>query len=376
MLLEAVVRFDDRGRTAFGGDGVAAHGVDLRYDCDVQPGVGLDCGDRRTQTGRAAADHDDVVLGNLVHLVCFPIRPSIYPPPPPCRPGLVILAGSRISSSSFSLSDNCSRATSRMLRPVAAAIFAISAALSYPTTGARAVASISPRSTSSVRRGPDRDFVAEARYWLAETYYRLDRFQQADALFRQVAGGQRTSEFAVWSLHSSGWTALRLNQMARARDTFTQFQTATPSVLEAWARHGLGLANYALGRHDEAVAAWTGLASRGAPAPLARDVSFWLGEALGRAGQYEQSVRELTLFVRGGPHPLLEAGWARLGWWSLAAERYLDSTTAFRAYLASSRSVGPERQLVEAGAPPAPVSPPTPGAANNSPPRRRRPPPL
>ena len=202
---------------------------------------------------------------------------------------------------------------------------------------------------AAVRRGSDRDFVTEARYWLAETYYRLDRFQQADTLFRQVAGGPRTSEFAVWSLHSSGWTALRLNQMARARDTFAQFQTATPLVLEAWARHGLGLANYALGRHDEAVAVWTALASRGAPAPLARDVPFWLGEALGRAGQYERSVRELTLFVRGGPHPLLEAGWARLGWWSLVADRSADSATAFRAYLASPKSGGSERQWVEAG---------------------------
>src|SRR2546430_15218795 len=144
MLIEAVVRFDDRGRTAFGGDGVAAHGVDLRDDCDVQPGVGLDCGDRGTQTGRAAADHDDVVLGNLVHLVCCPIRPSIYPPPPPCRPGLVILAGSRISSRSFSLSDNCSRATSRMLPPVAAAIFPISAPLSNPATGAMSSCRMTP----------------------------------------------------------------------------------------------------------------------------------------------------------------------------------------------------------------------------------------
>src|SRR3989454_10991658 len=125
------------------------------------------------------------------------------------------------------------------------------------------------------------------------------------------ASGPRTSEFAVWSLHSSGWTALRLNQMARARDTFTQFQTATPSVLEAWALHGLGLANYALGRHDEAVAAWTALASRGAPARLARDVSFWLGEAAGGAGPDERSVREPTPFVRGGPPPLLEGGWGR-----------------------------------------------------------------
>ena len=46
---------------------------------------------------------------------------------------------------------------------------------------------------------------------------------------------------------------------------------------------------------------------------------------------------------------MLEAGWARLGWWSLAAERYPESISAFRAYLASPRSNGPERPWVEAG---------------------------
>ena len=85
-----------------------------------------------------------------------------------------------------------------------------------------------------MRRGAgDRDLVTEARYWLGETYYRLNRFQQADTLFNQIAGGPKTAAFTVWSLHSSGWTALRLNQMARARDIFAQFQTATPPELEA-----------------------------------------------------------------------------------------------------------------------------------------------
>jgi len=199
---------------------------------------------------------------------------------------------------------------------------------------------------SAARRG-ERELATEARYWLGETYYRLDRMQQADALFRQVASGPK-SDFALWSLFSSGWTALRLNQAARARDTFVQFQTATPPELEAWSRHGLGLANYALGRHDEAVAAWSSIGNR-APAGLARDITFWLGEALGRSGQYDRSAKELTTFVRGGPHPLLEAGWARLGWWTLAAERYPESITAFRQYLASPRSNGPERPWVEAG---------------------------
>ena len=133
-----------------------------------------------------------------------------------------------------------------------------------------------------MRSGKERDLLTEARYWLAETYYRLDRFQQADALFRQVARGPKTADFSVWSLHSSGWTALRLNDMSRARDTFAQFQAANPPELEAWARHGLGLANYALGRHDEAVAAWTALASRAGLAGA--DVSFWLGKRSGASG--------------------------------------------------------------------------------------------
>src|SRR4029434_6799979 len=200
---------------------------------------------------------------------------------------------------------------------------------------------------AAARRGTERDLVTEARYWLGETYYRLARAQQADTLFRQVASGPK-SDFAVWSSFSSGWTALRLNQATRARDTFAQFRAATPPELEAWSRHGLGLANYALGRHDEAVAAWSSLGNR-APASLSRDVTFWLGEALGRAGQDDRFAPELTTVVRGGPHPLLEAGWARLGWWSLAAERYPESISAFRAYLASPRSNGPDRPWVEAG---------------------------
>jgi tetratricopeptide (TPR) repeat protein len=201
---------------------------------------------------------------------------------------------------------------------------------------------------AAIRSGKERDLLTEARYWLAETYYRLDRIQQADGLFRQVARGPKTADFTVWSLHSSGWTALRLNDMPRARDTFAQFQSATPAELEAWARHGLGLANYALGRHDDAVAAWTALAAH-APAPLVRDVSFWLGEALGRVGQYDRSIAALTQFVRGGPHPLLDSGRARLGWWSLAAEKYPESVAAFRSYLTSPTGNGPERPWVEAG---------------------------
>src|SRR5262249_47126130 len=86
-----------------------------------------------------------------------------------------------------------------------------------------------------------------------------------------------------------------------------------------------------------------------APASLARDVSFWVGEALGRVGQYDRAVTTLTQFVQGGPHPLLDSGRARLGWWGLAAEKYPQSVAAFRSYLTSPPGNGPERPWVEAG---------------------------
>src|SRR3989442_10772925 len=208
----------------------------------------------------------------------------------------------------------------------------------------------------AVRSGSERDLVLEARYWLGETYWQLGRVEPADRLFRQVVqAAPKASDFALWATHSGGWTALGLGDATRARGTFAQLLSgAVPVTMGPWARHGLALASYALGRHEEAVAAWEMLRSRGAPVALARAVGFWLGESLGRIGQYDRAATELERFVTGGPHALLDAGRLRLGWWSLAAGRAKQSADAFRAYLTpSSPSAAPrtgtERDWAEAG---------------------------
>ena len=59
--LERVVGPRDRRRAALGGDGVAAHRVDLGDERDRDLGIGLDRGDRGAQAGAAAADDDEVV---------------------------------------------------------------------------------------------------------------------------------------------------------------------------------------------------------------------------------------------------------------------------------------------------------------------------
>jgi hypothetical protein len=61
MLVQAVVDSCHAGSAALGGDGVAAHGIDLGDDPDAEVGVLLGDGYRGAQPGAAAADHHNVV---------------------------------------------------------------------------------------------------------------------------------------------------------------------------------------------------------------------------------------------------------------------------------------------------------------------------
>jgi tetratricopeptide (TPR) repeat protein len=204
---------------------------------------------------------------------------------------------------------------------------------------------------SAARPGAERDILREARYWLGETYYRLSRIEEADWLFRQVATDSPRAEFGVWAQHSSGWTALRVGDAARARDAFTAVLSGpVPSSIEAWARHGLGLAHYALGRHQEAEQAWALALQRGTPVMLGRDILFWHGEALGRIGEPGRAEADLKRFVDGGAHALIPTAQLRLAWWALAAKHAPEAVAAFRAYLSHPVSLtGKEREWGEAG---------------------------
>jgi len=201
---------------------------------------------------------------------------------------------------------------------------------------------------SAVRPGSEREIAIEARYWLGESYYRLGRIEQADWQFRQVAQDLR-QEFGPWALYSSGWTALRMGDATRARDAFTTLLARpVPVPLDVWGQFGLGLASYALGRHEDALAAFGRMQQRTVSAALARDVIFWQAEALGRTGDASRAADELKRFVAGGAHPLLSTAQLRLAWWTMVAGRNADAVTAFRNYLAGAPAGG-EREWGEAG---------------------------
>jgi tetratricopeptide (TPR) repeat protein len=209
------------------------------------------------------------------------------------------------------------------------------------------------RALEVAARAGDPDLQAEARYWLAETYLRLGRVAEADGLFRQVAADRTSLDMPLWGLHASGWTALRLGGHARAREAFTRLLSGPhPVAVDAWSRHGLALALYGLGQFEEAARLWGDLQARRAAAGFERDVLFWQGEALGRAGRLDEAVAVLARFTQGPSHSLLPAALLRLGWWGLEAGKTNEALAAFRTYLAPPPGVAldpAERDWAEAG---------------------------
>ncbi|HEY3067356.1 MAG TPA: tetratricopeptide repeat protein [Methylomirabilota bacterium] len=207
----------------------------------------------------------------------------------------------------------------------------------------------------AVRSSADnKELAREARYWLGETLWKLGRYDQADALFRQVAQESPRQALGVWAEHSSAWALLRRGNAARARDVFAPLVNASPPALGTWARAGLAIALYELGQNDQALAAWADVRARTVPSDLARDASFWYGEALGRGGDHAAADAELDRFTKGGAHPLLDTGLLRLGWWRLVAGRFADAANPLRVYVGSpQRGLGGqpprERDWAEAG---------------------------
>lgn len=205
----------------------------------------------------------------------------------------------------------------------------------------------------AVRLAGDRQDVARtARYWLGESFWKLGKIELADRTFTRLAEASGRDGLELWALASSGWTALRLGDFPRARETFARLLASRPPYpLDAYGRFGLALSLYALARYEEAQRAWSDAASQRLPAPLARDIIFWNGETLARVKQYDWASAELGRFVMGGPHPLLGTALVRLGWALLAAGKYPEAAARLREAqrLPRDRNAPDEQDWKDAG---------------------------
>ena len=188
----------------------------------------------------------------------------------------------------------------------------------------------------AVRGASDRAVVREARYWLGETLLRQGRYEPGERNFLLVAQEGQADELTAYATYDLGWVALKLNDPARALARFDEVRRGAPIVgLAPFVTHGRAVALYGLGRFEDAREIWQGLLRLSIPRPLALEVAFWLGDTLGRVGEPKAGVEHLQRFTAAGPHPLIETGILRLGWWNLAAGNALDAAKAYRWLLSA-----------------------------------------
>src|SRR5262249_43810303 len=86
----------------------------------------------------------------------------------------------------------------------------------------------------------------------------------------------------------------------------------------------------------------------GAPSAVAAEANFWLGETLGRLGEYKSAVPRLQAFTTSNPRVLAPNGFLSLGWWSRAAGQPADAVKAYRTLLATYAGA-PEAPWARAG---------------------------
>jgi len=149
----------------------------------------------------------------------------------------------------------------------------------------------------------------EARFWEAETLYRLKRFTDARAAYARVISAEPASPLLPDALYSIGWTDLELKRRDAAALDFGRLvkefpdHSATPSATIQLAR-----ALIETKRADEAIVVLEPFASKYPEHRMASEARYYLARARLAAGDMDKGVAELRAFARANPgHELAPA---------------------------------------------------------------------
>lgn len=151
----------------------------------------------------------------------------------------------------------------------------------------------------------------EAKFWEAESLFRLQRYAEASAAYGEVVRKDALAPFAADALYGYGWAELELKRPEVAAKAFRDF-------LSAWPEHGaapsaayyLGRALIDQNRFEEATEALQGFLSKYPKHALAAEAHYLKGWARVQSGDTRGGVAELKAFADANPaHP--EASAAR-----------------------------------------------------------------
>ncbi len=159
---------------------------------------------------------------------------------------------------------------------------------------------------------PGGDFAAPARFFIAESHYRQDQFDQALPMFLQVGDGkfpddQQANDYRSQSLYRAGDCAAHLKRWPESEkhyrrlvDHFAQFSQVTGAA------YGLAYALQQQGKTDEAIKTYEGV-TRQTESEVAAKARFMIGEIAFGQKRYEDAIEHFLLVTVGYPYDSWQA---------------------------------------------------------------------
>jgi TolA-binding protein len=142
----------------------------------------------------------------------------------------------------------------------------------------------------------------EARFWEAETLFRMGRFDAARGAYDALVAANAASRYAPDSLYGLAWSELELKHREAAINAFRQLISAYPEHAT------VGPATYYLARslvdakrYDEAVGLLRGYGERYPKSRLIPDALYLQGLARISAGERNEGIGDLRQFIASYP---------------------------------------------------------------------------
>lgn len=148
----------------------------------------------------------------------------------------------------------------------------------------------------------------EARFWEAEVLFRMEKYADAGAAYRDVVRGNPAAAFAPDALYSYGFTELQLKRPEPAAAAFREFLETSPDhTLAPTATYQLGRALVELEKFGDAVTPLATFVTRYPDHKLIADARYLLGWARTSAGDDKAGLADLKAFVSRHPSHALAA---------------------------------------------------------------------